>query len=210
MDGGAVTVVRARASARRALCATLAVLLSGCATDRQIHDAITAVNEEFQRQYEQVLAAEGTRIVDVDRTRAFDAMAAALTRLDMQVETQDPGLGYLNVYAPAPKPLSTQEWQRAVAADLPLMRKIVRPYVGFLAEFLEFEPDAFEIVINATIVPRGARSAVSLTMRMREVERAKPSKFPRREYPPPTALRIGIAKIWAAFDRELYAMPRSR
>ena len=209
MDGGAVTVVRARASTMRGLVVTLAVLISGCATDRQIHDAITAVNVEFQRQYEQVLAVEGTRVVDAGRARAFDAMAMALTRLDMQVETQDPGLGYLNVYAPAPKPLSPEEWQRAVAADLPLMRRLVRPHVGLLAEFLEFEPDAFDIVINATIVPRGARSAVSLTMRMREVEKAKPSKFPRREYPPPTALRIGIAKIWAAFERELYAMPRS-
>ena len=209
MDGGAVTVVRARASTMRGLVVTLAVLISGCATDRQIHDAITAVNVEFQRQYEQVLAVEGTRVVDAGRARAFDAMAMALTRLDMQVETQDPGLGYLNVYAPAPKPLSSEEWQRAVAADLPLMRRLVRPHVGLLAEFLEFEPDAFDIVINATIVPRGARSAVSLTMRMREVEKAKPSKFPRREYPPPTALRIGIAKIWAAFERELYAMPRS-
>jgi len=210
MDGGAVTVVRSRVSTTRALLVVLAVLISGCATDRQIHDAITAVNVEFQRQYEQVLAVEGTRVVDVDRARAFDAMAAALTRLDMQVETQDPGLGYLNVYAPAPKPLSTEEWQRAVAADLPLMRRLVRPHVGLLAEFLEFEPDAFEIVINATIVPRGASSAVSLTMRMREVKQAKPSKFPRREYPPPTALRMGIAKIWAAFERELHAMPRSR
>jgi hypothetical protein len=210
MDGRAATVACARASARSGLLVSLAMLITGCASDQQLHDAITAVNKEFQRQYERVLATEGTRVVNFGRARAFDAMAGALTHLDMQVETMDPRLGYLNVYAPAPKPLTSEEWQRAVTTDLPMMREVVRPYVGFLAEFLQFEPDAFDIVINVTIVEQGARSAVSLTMRMREVRRARRSTFPRREYPPPTALRMGIAKIWSAFERELYSEPRGR
>lgn len=208
MSRGREAMAGLRASARRSLVVALAAVASGCATDKQIHDAITAVNAEFQQQYERTLAAEGSRVVDVGRARAFQAMAAALARLEMQVESQDLGLGYLNVYAPAPKPLSAEEWQRAIAADLPLMREIVRPHIGFLAEFMAFEPDAFEIVINVTIVERGARSAVSLTMRMREVKQARPSKVPRREYPPPTALRTGLAKIWAAFEHELYPLTR--
>jgi hypothetical protein len=46
-------------------------------------------------------------------------------------------------------------------------------------------------------------------MRMREVAAPK-SGLPRREYPPPTALRAGLDKIWAALERELKARaPRS-
>ena len=197
-----------RTSAIRGLFVAFAVLSAGCATDQQIHDAITAVNAEFKRQYEEVLKADGTRIVDVDRDRAFDAMVAALTSLGMRVETQDRTLGYLSFAAPAPKPLSPEEWKHAVDADLPTMRKIVRPIIGFLAEFMQFEPGAFDIVINVAIVPMGKRSSVSLTMRLREVEHARPSPFPRREYPPPTALRMGIAKVWSAFGRELYPARR--
>jgi hypothetical protein len=207
MDGSTAAGL-VRASATRALFVALASLVSGCVTDQQKHDAITAVNTEFQRQYEQVLAAEGTHIVDVERARAFDAMAAALTSLGMRAETQDPGLGYLSFVAPAPKPLTPEEWQHAVGNDLPMMRDLVRPYVGFLAELMQFDPSAFDIVINVTIVAQGERSTVSLTMRMREVEQVRPSSFPRREYPPPTALRIGIAKVWSAFARELYPVQR--
>lgn len=198
----------ARAAGARASIAAFALLLAGCATDRQLHDAISAVNTEFQRRYERILATDGTREVGVGRVEAFDAIRAALVGLETRIESEDRELGYLNVYAPAPMPLSAAEWQRAVAADLPLMREIVRPYVGILAEFIAFEPDAFEIVINVTIVPHEPRSAVALTMRMREVKQSRPASFPRREYAPPTAVRMGLAKIWSALERELGRLPR--
>lgn len=203
MDGRSATGM-GRVSAKRGLLIALATLLTGCVTDQQIHDAITAVNAEFKRQYEKVLEADGTHVVDVSRGRAFEAMIAALTSLGMRVESQDRQLGYLSFVAPAPRPLSPEEWQHAVDADLPMMREIVRPYIGILAEFMKFDPGAFEIVITVAILPKDDRASVSLTMRMREKENARPSPFPRREYPPPTALRIGIAKVWSAFGRELY------
>jgi len=197
-----------RATATGALVVALAMLLAGCVTTQQKRDAVNAVNKEFQRRYEQILAIEGTRVFDIERGKALNAMATTLIRLDMQVETLDAGLGYLKFYAPAPKPLSAEEWRRAVQEDLPLMREIVRPYVGLAAEFLQFEPDAFETVISVTMVQRGTGTAVSLTMRLREVKPAGPADFPRREYPPPTALRLGIVKIWSAFERELYSPSR--
>jgi hypothetical protein len=44
-------------------------------------------------------------------------------------------------------------------------------------------------------------------MRMREVAPPK-QNLPRRDYPPPTALKIGLDKLWATVDQELAAMPR--
>lgn len=195
-----------RATATGAL---FAVMLAGCVTQQQKRQAIEAVNEEFQKRYEQILKKDGTRLFDIERGKALSAMATTLLRLDMQVETLDAGLGYLKFYAPAPKPLTGEEWRRAVDADLPLMREIVRPYVGLAAEFIQFQPDAFETVIAVTIVERSVgTSAVSLTMRLREVKPAGPADFPRREYPPPTALSMGLAKIWSAFEAELYSTSR--
>ena len=49
-------------------------------------------------------------------------------------------------------------------------------------------------------VPAGTE--VSLTMRMREVA-PPPSGMPRREYPPPSAVRMGLDKIWRELEAEL-------
>jgi hypothetical protein len=45
-------------------------------------------------------------------------------------------------------------------------------------------------------------------MRMRETA-PPPSGMPRREYPPPSAVRMGLDKIWREVDRELPARRRN-
>jgi hypothetical protein len=42
---------------------------------------------------------------------------------------------------------------------------------------------------------------------MREVSPPK-SGLPRRDYPPPTALKIGLDKLWGAVNSELAPSPR--
>jgi hypothetical protein len=86
------------------------------------------------------------------------------------------------------------------------MREIARKHVGMAAAFISFEPEGLMIVVNATTLDSAARAGteIRLTMRMREVA-PPPSGRPRREYPPPTALHIGLDKIWAALDQELRA-----
>jgi len=44
-------------------------------------------------------------------------------------------------------------------------------------------------------------------MRMREVTPST-SGLPRRDYPPPTALKVGLEKFWGALDRELKVSSR--
>ena len=159
----------------------------GCASQESIRDAINAINKEFQKEYEEILGEKGTRVVNANTGETFDAANAALVTLGMVVPQQSRGIGYLNAEAPAPAPLTRAEWDRASAADLPKAKEILRKHVGPLAEFFQFEPEGIDTVINVTIVADGAGSAVSLTMRMREVTPPK-SGLPRREYPPPTAL----------------------
>jgi hypothetical protein len=176
-----------------------AALSGGCATDDNIRNAIHDVNREFRAQYEQILRDNGSRVYAVKRHEAFVALRVVMAKLGMHVGDSTPELGYLNVFAPAPRPLNEQEWSVAQEKDLPKMRELAWGHVGVLSWFLTFEPSGLEIVINATALERLDGTEVSLTMRMRETAPTK-SGFPRREYPPPAAVRAGLDKIWKELE----------
>jgi len=187
--------------------AVLALLAAGCASQEQMRDAINDVNKAFRADYEVVLAEKGTRTFKVGRAEAYDAVRVSLARLGMMVEAQDPVLGFVNVYAPAPRPLDLEEWRRAAEADLPRMREIIRPHVGLLSHFIRFEPEGLEVVISGTVVAVPVGTEISFTARMREIVPPK-SGIPRREYLPPSAVRNGLDKIWTELEREFKATYR--
>jgi hypothetical protein len=197
-------VTRRRRAQGRSIVLLLAfsACLAACVSDGQKHAAITEVNDVFRRDYEQILNEKGTRTYPVDQPKAFAALRNALTRLGMRVADESPEIGYLNVSAPAPNPLDAKEWREAADADLPKMREIAVKHVGLIGNMLRFEPEGLDIVINATALRAGSGSEISLTMRMRETAPPK-SGMPRREYPPPSAVRMGLDKIWREVDREL-------
>jgi hypothetical protein len=196
------------ACCRAGACAWLAALAQGCVTPERAKPAIEEVNQVFKEQYEQILAEKGTRIFNVRPADAFLGTRAALFHLGMRLEGQDPDLGYLNLAAPAPTPLNLEEWKSVAQADLPLMQRIAARHIGLPAYLITFEPEGLEIVINATVLPASGDSEISLTMRMRQVK-PPPSGMPRREYAPPTGVRVGLDKIWAQIERELGVKGRS-
>jgi len=170
----------------------------------QIRDAFEQLNTAFGKAYERILVERGTRSFRVTPAVAFDALQAALTRLGMIVENRDPITGTLTVAAPAPKPLTLAEWREVVQTDAPMMAAILCPRLGAYCKTLKFEPDDYVIVINATVSPlRTGSSEVALTTRMREIV-PRPG-VPRRDYPPPTGVRMALDKIWAQFDQALAA-----
>jgi hypothetical protein len=182
--------------------------LAACMTQEVKRDAINDINRAFKEDYEAILAREGTHFAGAGTGETFDAMAAALVSLRMELRQQSRGLGFINADAAAPLPLTRSEWDRAGAVDLPRAREILSRHVGPMALLFDFEPEGLDIVITATIVEVRGGSEVSLTMRMREVAAPK-SGLPRREYPPPTALRVGLDKIWGALERELRTKARA-
>lgn len=185
-----------------------ALALTGCASSDDIRGAIHAVNEAFQADYAKIRAEMGTRRYRVPRGDVFVALHAALSRLGMRIADQDPDLGTLVVDAPAPRPLDAAEWRQAGESDLPRLREIASRHVGVLAaQTIRFEPEGLEIVIHATVVEVAGETEVALTARMNEVAPPR-SGMPRREYPPPTAIRMALAKIWAQLDAELRAARR--
>jgi len=168
----------------------------------QITRAFTLLNDRFRVDYERILDERGSRALRIDRASSFDALHAGLVRLGMIVESRDPDVGILTVAAPAPRPLSAEEWRRTVQSDLPMMAGILCPILGPYCTAIKFEPDDYVIAINATVraTDRGG-SEISLTTRMREI--APRPGMPRRDYPPPTGVRMALDKIWEAFDQAL-------
>src|SRR5438045_996832 len=108
----------------RTLALVAALLAGGCATDEQIIGALTDINYDFRLEYERILLEKGTRVYRVPKGAAYAALQGALGRLGMQVADQSADIGYLNVRAPAPRPLSAQEWSIAGGRDLPRMREL--------------------------------------------------------------------------------------
>lgn len=193
------------------VCALLAGLLAGCGvlpSKDERRAAVDSINKAFRADYEAILAENGTRIFSVTRAEAYDAVRVSMARLGMTVEAQDPVLGYVNVFAPAPRPLNDEEWQRAAAADLPRTREIIGPHVGIFRHFFSFDPKGLETVISATIVEAPAGAEISFTARMREIAPPESEDFPRREYLPPTAVRMALDKMWAEVAREFKATVR--
>lgn len=181
-----------------------AAALAGCAAipDDQKRNAINEVNAEFRSQYERILAEQGTRFYRVSPEEAFDTLRVTLTRMGMRIGDQSPSIGYLNVFAPAPTPLDQDEWLKAEAQDLPKLREIAVKHVGLRGNLIRFEPEGLEIVINGTTLPARSGTEISLTVRLREVKPPQ-SGMPRRDYAPPSAVRMGLDKIWRNFEQEL-------
>jgi hypothetical protein len=205
----AMTISYLRLGAKWGPVCALTMLLTACPGQPQKKDAIGAVNNEFRRQYEDIILPEkGTRTFKVRRDAAFADMRVVMARMGMDTESQDSLLGTLRVSGPAPLPLTAEEWDKASKADLPALRRIIEPYVGKLAASqVQFEPKGLDVVINVTFVETGAATEISITVRLRETA-PPPSGWPRREYLPPTAVKAGLDKVWAAFDQELRADPQ--
>ena len=186
-----------------------AFMLAACVSQETKRDAINAINAAFRADYEAVLASDGTRTFKQPPGTTFDAMNAALIRLGLMIEQRKPEIGFVAAEAPAPLPLDRSEWDRAAKFDLPKARAILERYIGPLADLFNFEPEGLDIVITATVIETDGGSEVSFTMRMREVSPPK-QDLPRREYPPPTAVRMGLEKIWKTVDLELAARTTKR
>jgi hypothetical protein len=194
-------------TSRATILLTIALALTGCASDQQKISAINAVNEGFRVEYEKLLAEKGARVYRLSRVDAFVSMRVALAELGMKTEQQDLSLGHLGVAAKAPLPLTDDEWRRASDVDLPLLRRLIEPHVGAAASFVQFEPQGLEVVINATFLEVPGGTEVSLTVRLREIAPPR-SGWPRREYVSPRVLALGIEKIFGTFEREVRAGPQ--
>ena len=77
--------VAARRRCVAGMCAVIALFLAGCTfpgTDER-RAAVEAINKAFRADYEAILAENGTRVFNVTRADAYDAVRVSMARLGM-------------------------------------------------------------------------------------------------------------------------------
>ena len=200
-------MIHPRVPFRTWLCAAAMAIVAGCVSQETKRDAINEINAAFRAEYEATLAKNGTHLVKATPGEAFDAVYATFVKLGLVVRQESRAVGLIAAEGPAPLPLERDEWNRAAETDAPKAKELLRRHIGPLAELFHFEPQGLDTVMTATIIGTRGGTEISFTMRMREVAPPQ-SGLPRRDYPPPTALTIGLDKLWAAVDRELAARTR--
>lgn len=179
-------------------------------TDQKVADTVHEMNTVFRQGYQEMLTDIGTRHFNIDRYTAFTAMKHTLESLGFGGISTEADY-YINGYASAPLPLDDQDWDRAMVKDEPVLKTIAIKHLGFKGNFASFEPEGLAIHGIITIIENAARGGVdiSITMRMLEVKPRPPeSILPRRDYPPPTAVRIGFEKVWRFFEEQALPMAR--
>lgn len=179
-------------------------------TDQRVADTVHEINAVFREGYQEMLTDIGTRHFDIDQQTAFTAMKHTLESLGFENINTEADY-YLSGFAPAPLPLDDRDWKQAMVKDEPVFKKIAVKHLGVKGNFATFEPEGLEINGIVTIVENDTRGGVdiSITMRMVEIKPQPPeSILPRRDYPPPTAARIGFEKVWRFFEEQALPMAR--
>ena len=179
-------------------------------TDQRVADAITEVNQTFRQGYKAMLADIGSKTYALPADKAFSVMRETLIELGFSVLHAERDY-YIAVTAPAPTPLNDQEWDRARSADGPDFRRIASRHLGLKGKLAKLSPDGLNIDGIITLVEKGERTTIAITFRFRETRPQPPeSILPRREYPPPTASRMGYEKIWKRFRAKSGVWPERR
>ena len=179
----------------------LMLVLSACVSNKQYNQAILKLESAWKETNNRTLEREGRQIFKATKQQGFMAAQLSARRLGMVVEQQNYETGFLFVSAPAPAPLTMSDWEMVQESDTQEMRSIIAEKVGYASWFVTLDPSAKDVLANIFITEQGENIEVSIGLRLRnrkvEAERA------RRMEPPPTAVKIGLRKLWTVFEQEL-------
>jgi len=125
----------------------------------------------------------------------------AVRRLGMIVEQQSYETGFLLVTAPAPVPLTMSDWAVVQKSDTQEMRSIIAEEVGIASWFVTLDPSAKDVLANIFITEKGEGVEISIGLRLRN--RKVETDRSRRMQPPPSAVRMGLRKLWSVLEQEL-------
>ena len=189
---------------RLAIIIFITVITNACASQHSIRKAAQRVESGWKAENEQILKEEGQRRFKATKRQGFEAAQSAAMRLGMIIENQTYESGFIFMSAPAPSPLTVPEWERVQAAETQAMRNLVSNDLGLYQWWVTLDPSGKDVLANVIVAEKADGIAVSLGLRLR-VKDSTTDRLKRMQ-PPPTALRMGLAKFWAAYEMELEAM----
>jgi S1-C subfamily serine protease len=180
-----------------------ALVPAGCATQTDVYGAFAKIDHAWKEENDRLLAANGKRSVAASKYQSFLATQQALRRLGLVVRNAELATGYIYAIGPAPAPLDGREWESVRTQETPRLRRIVTDELGVIGHFATLNSMSYDILTNAYVQETSAGADVSVTFAM---QNKSPSLRAIGSQPPPSAVKIGLDKFWAAVDTELKAV----
>ncbi|MBW2490206.1 MAG: caspase family protein, partial [Deltaproteobacteria bacterium] len=180
---------------------SLSLVLVACVSNKQYNRAILQLESAWKETNDRILESEGRRFFKVTKHQGFLAIQSAVRRLGMVVEQQSYDTGFMLVTAPAPVPLTMSDWAVVQQTDTQEMRSIIAEEVGLASWFVTLDPSAKDVLANIFLTEKeeGVEISIGLRLRNRKVETDRS----RRMQPPPSAVRMGLRKLWSVLEQEL-------
>jgi hypothetical protein len=181
-------------------------MVAACMPTKSINQAALKVENEWKNENDQILENEGRRTFSATKKQGFQAAQLAASRLGMVVEKQTYETGFIFMTAPAPVPLTMLEWAKVQEEETGELRRIIDEDLGLYKWWVELDPSGKDVLGNVfvTETPKGVDVSIGLRLRVKDSS----TDELKRVQPPPTAVRIGLAKFWAAYEMELKPLTR--
>ena len=181
-------------------------MVAACMPTKSINQAALKVENEWKIKNDQILESEGRRTFSATKKQGFQAAQLAASHLGMVVEKQTYETGFIFMSAPAPVPLTMLEWAKVQEAETGELRRIIDEDLGLYKWWVELDPSGKEVLANVfvTETPKGVDVSIGLRLRVKDSS----TDELKRVQPPPTAVRMGLAKFWAAYEMELEPLTR--
>ena len=180
---------------------SLFLVLVACVSNKHYNRAILQLESAWKEANDRILESEGRRFFKTTKHQGFVAMQSAVRRLGMVVEQQNYETGFMLVTSPAPVPLTMSDWTVVQKSDTQEMRSIIAEEVGIASWFVTLDPSAKDVLANIFITEKGEDVEISIGLRLRN--RKVEADRSRRMQPPPSAVRMGLRKLWSVLEQEL-------
>lgn len=177
------------------------LIAASCVTDNARNRAVLDVMAKWKAVNDATLRESGKRRFDISKKHGFLAAQSAAQRIGMVVEKESYETGFLLVTSNAPTPLTMEEWKVVQDKDTEGVRRIVGKHSVLMGWFYTLEPASKELLANLFVTENQGSVEVSVGFRLRSTLKTT-GAMPRLEAPP-SAVPMGLAKFWSAFEKEL-------
>ncbi len=176
--------------------------LGACATREEINSALREVDRLWKIENDKIREEMGRAVVDATPDQAFNALENTLEALGFTISEKDRDSGNIFGVAPAPTPLSLQEWEEGRKTDEPQVKSIVAKSMPITSLFMAMHHDEVEVHISGAVRSANRATEVSVAYTVLD-KKAIRMGVHSMDNPGPTLARIGMIKAWKEFERQL-------
>lgn len=182
---------------------TLALFLTGCATQAQINQLVHVVDAQWSKDYRQLMDKFGYREYRVPIFDAIASMQDALENIGMVVDGTDLSAGVVRASSVTPSPLTRAEWEEMAAETEMQVREIISKQ-KVIGVWFWMDTGYEKLVLAASFATVQGAVGVTFNSKLIELPRGEFSEVAGHiETLPPIFARLLLVKLWKAFDQEL-------